>query len=240
MLLSKIIKADECDQLECFDFEEIESLRQRPQVQERKKKPAQANQDPLQNLEQMVRQRLLEAERKAQELEQEGYEKGYAQGHQDGIEFGQKSMLVTKEHVERLLDEFQKLPERIFEDYRQWFLHSCLSLARHVIRIELSLRPELVIERIEALLAEVEKGLMLTLYLNPKDLELLQQHTEFFSRLQDSASSLVLKSDTQLERGGCRLENEIQLLDASIETQFALLEENLAHGTAEPANNATS
>ena len=236
MLLSKIIKAGQCDQLESFDYKEIDGLmRPSPAVVHQEEEPSPPTEDPLQDLEQMVRQRLLEAERKAQELEQEGYEKGYAQGHQDGLEVGHKSMLVTKEHLEDLLDGFQKLPGRVFADYRQWFLEACLTLARRVVRVELSSRPELLMERIEALLGEVAKAHTLTLYLNPKDLALLQQHTEFFTRLHDSAPSLLMKSDEHMERGGCRLENDIQLLDASIEAQFALIEEHLTHATTDPA-----
>jgi flagellar assembly protein FliH len=230
MPLSSIIKAHESIDAAPFTFREVENRSElnHPRVSALEPKEAEPEEpriDPLQELEEMIQNRLMEAERRAEELESEGYEKGYAQGVKDGAETGLKGMLITRDHLEKLLHAIQALPVKIFSDYREWFIASTLTVARQVIRKELDTHPRILAQLIGSLLEEVEKSQSLILYLNPKDIESLEEHTSLKDILQESNRSFALKPDPGLQRGGCRIETELQLLDAGIETQFALIEQ---------------
>ena len=226
--LSKIIKLNEQSDIEAFDFREIEKgtlFVPEPETedsQENKSPP-----DPLAELESTIQKRLLEAERRAQELERDAYEKGYAQGQKDGLEYGRKSMQIVKERVEELLGGLQGLPDKVFKEYRDWFLEMCLTISRRIVRRELAAQPEALIQLIDSLLAEAEASQSVTLHLHPSDLEMIKKHTEFLASMERSDSKLTLKPDPQMQRGGCRLESEVQLLDGTVEAQFALFEEAL-------------
>jgi flagellar biosynthesis/type III secretory pathway protein FliH len=56
---------------------------------------------------------------------------------------------------------------------------------------------------------------------------MIKKHTDFMASMERADSKLALKPDPQMQRGGCRLESEVQLLDGSVEAQFALFEEAL-------------
>lgn len=183
--------------------------------------------DPIEELEAAIRNRLLEVERTAQELEREAYEKGYAQGERDGMEYGMKSMAIVKDHLERLLGGLQSVPERVLRDYRDWLISTCLAIARKVVGVELETKPKALVKMIDALVIEAEEHQSLTLYLNPKDLGLLEKTTDFKEWSEKAERSLAIRTDVRLARGGCRIESDIQLLDASIETQFSLIERAL-------------
>lgn len=189
-------------------------------------------QDSLRELEQTIQERLLEAERRAQEIEREAYEQGYAQGLKDGTEFGRKSMDVTREQMERLFGELQALPSRVLQDYRNWLVASCLAISKHVIQRELRTRPQALLKLIQNLLAEVETTQSVTLTLHPKDLDMLIRHADFAAQTEGAASALVVKTDPGLERGGCRIETDIQLIDGGIDTQLAQIEQALKTGGA--------
>ena len=230
--MSKIIKAHEQSEIAPFDFREIERGTVYFPEQESASKPEEAQEaepppDPMAELENTIQKRLLETERRAQEIEKEAYEKGYAQGQKDGLEYGRKSMQIVKERVEELVAGLQDLPEKVFKDYRDWFLQTCLTIARRIVRRELAAQPEALTQLIDSLLADAEAGQALTLYLHPSDLEMIKKHTDFLASTERSDRKLILKPDPGLDRGGCRLESEIQLLDASVEAQFALFEEAL-------------
>jgi flagellar biosynthesis/type III secretory pathway protein FliH len=45
--------------------------------------------------------------------------------------------------------------------------------------------------------------------------------------MQQFSPDFSLKTDAGLTPGGCRLESDLQLLDATLETRFASLEETL-------------
>ncbi len=191
-----------------------------------------SNLDPglLDDVEAAIQNRLLELERRAQEIEEEAYSKGYAQGEKDGFEVGKKSMLIVKDRIERLLAGLEELPQKVFNDYRDWLLSSSLSIARKIVGIELSTQPQALAPLIDALLHEAEAHQTLTLCLNPKDLDLLEKHMDLKQRSEEARHPFNLRTDDSLERGGCRLESDIQFIDATLETRFSLLEQTLRNG----------
>jgi flagellar assembly protein FliH len=231
--LSKIIKPHEQAEVTTFDFHEIEKTESPFQLRgmSHADHRAESLTDPLVELESTIQKRLLEAERKAQEIEKEAYERGYAQGEKDGIEYGRKSMQITKERMEQLLGGLAALPEKVFKDYREWFLTTSLAVARRLVIRELTTQPEAFAQLVDSLLAEAEAGQSVTISINPSDLDMMRKHTDFQAIEEGSGRAVVIKPDPQLERGGCRLESDIQLLDASMDARFALLEEaRLHHG----------
>jgi flagellar assembly protein FliH len=183
--------------------------------------------DHFQDVETKIRKLLLDAERKAQELEEQAYRKGYEQGQKDGLEFGRRSMAIVKEHLERLLPELQVLPETLLTQYRDWLIDTCLSISRRIVHRELATDSSQLSQFIDTLLREAADGQMLTVYVHPDDLDLLEKHVDLKLLGERSGHNFSLKADVQLDRGGCRLESDMQLLDASIEKQFSFIEQAL-------------
>ena len=177
-------------------------------------------------MEEVFRKRLLEVERHGQEIEKEAYGRGFAQGEKDGLEYGRKSVQVVKAQIEGIAKSLEELPGKIRRDYRNWLIRTSLRLARQVVQKELQMTPEIVAGTIDALLAEAEDGSTLTVYLNPHDIEFME--TRAGVDLKANGRQFAVKPDKKLERGGCRLESDIQLLDASMETRFKNLEKLLS------------
>lgn len=228
--MSRIIKAGQIASVTPFDFlnmDEGASDGSAKQVGEPECSEPAVEQDPFSDLEEIIRNRLLEAQTRAEELESEGYEKGYAQGLKDGTEYGAKSMEVVREQMERVLAGLQDVPSRVLKDYRDWLLATTLAISRKLVRRELKTRPEVIAGLIENVLGQTEEDQGITIYFHPKDLDLLKNHTGLESLIDSGERPLALKPDAQIERGGCRLESDIRLIDATLETQFALIEEAL-------------
>jgi flagellar assembly protein FliH len=244
-LLSRIIKASEteAEAASIFDFTEILDARppaSRETGVSEADAPDEVEQDALMEIESMIQQRLLEAERRAQEIEQEGYEKGYEQGVKDGTEFGRKSMQVAREQFEALLEKLIDLPRHAFEDYRNWFIAACLAVSRHIVQREMQTRPELLIELMNQVLSSAEESQGITLYVHPKDLELLNSQTSLEDILQGADRVFAMKVDPRMSRGGCRLESDIQMIDASLENRLSILEQTLLEDGDEEGNDTTA
>lgn len=238
--MSNLFKAGELPDLIPFDFDVIDAGEgkvhlyapiERDAAAEKAPKEAEAPPeeeiDPYADLERMIQERLLEVERRAQYVEKEAYEKGYAQGEKDGFEYGRRSMEVVTENLNRVLGGIEGVAPQAFRDYREWFVEACLAVSRHVVRRELETSLEPLKGTIRALLDEAEQGHGVTLYLNPRDYDLLGKTASVAKWLNEQESNVSLRPDSSLDRGGCRLETEVQILDASIETRFALLEKTL-------------
>lgn len=242
--MSKIIKPHDDAEVTIFGFRNIEAGRPFQSEDggpsgdvsnsEEDAVPEEAQPDPLQELEEIVKNRLFEVERKAEALEKEAYEKGYAQGEQDGFEYGKRNILIVNEHLERILGGLQDVPRKIFQDYRDWLLSTSIAIARHVVRGELQTSAEAIVRLVDAVLDEAEEAHSVTLYLNPADIELMKKHTDFVNLTQREGSSCTFKPDNKIDRGGCRLESDIQVIDAAVETRVALVEKQLRqHGPAD-------
>ncbi|MEM5786420.1 MAG: FliH/SctL family protein [Syntrophobacteraceae bacterium] len=173
----------------------------------------------------MYRKKLLELERRTQDIEKEAYAKGFAQGEKDGLEYGHKSIQVIKAQLERTIDALDTLPEQIFRDYRTWFITNCVRIAKRVVRKELAISPDIIATTLNGLLDEAEEHSSLTVYLHPLDIEFIEKRAHLI--LNGKSKRFSFKADSGLERGGCRIESDVQLLDASIDSQFEVLEKYL-------------
>ncbi|MHC1726137.1 MAG: FliH/SctL family protein [Syntrophobacteraceae bacterium] len=180
------------------------------------------------NHEELFRQKLLELERRTQEIEKEAYGKGFAQGEKDGFEYGQKAVQVVKSQLERLAGSMDALPGKVLQDYRSWLIQSSLKIAKHIVKREVRISPEIVAGTVNALLQEADEHTTLTVYVSPQDMEFMEKRAEL--TLAANRKHFTLKADKELERGSCRVESAVQLIDASIESQFENLEKHLLGG----------
>ena len=204
-----------------------------PLVEENERSP-----EPEKDSEQLYRTKLLELERRNQEIEKEAYGKGFSQGEKDGFEYGQKAVQVIKSQLERIAENMEALPSKVFQDYRDWLIQTSIRIARQIVKREVQVSPEIVADTVKALLEEAEEHSTLTVYLNPNDLELIEKRAE--TALLANRKRFALKVDRDLERGGCRVESSLQLLDATMATQFENLEKYLlGDGASQSAAGGT-
>jgi flagellar assembly protein FliH len=182
------------------------------------------------NCEQLFRTKLLELERQTQEIEKEAYGKGFAQGEKDGYEYGHKAAQVIRTQLERIAENMEALPAKVLQDYREWLIRSSIRIAERIINREVQTSPEIVADAVKALLDEAEEHSTLTAYLNPNDLELIEKRADL--TLCSNKKHFALKADRSLERGGCRVESAVQLLDASLASMCENLEKYLLDGAA--------
>ncbi len=202
--------------------------------------PEPVDSEPEASPEELYRKKLLELERLGQEIERDAYAKGFAQGERDGLEYGQKTIQVIKSQIERITANLEEIPAHVYKDYRNWFIVTCIKAARRVVRGELAASPRIVARVVSSLLDEAEEHSTLTLYLHPLDIEFMEKRAD--TVIGKDGKHLKIKADPELERGGCRIESDIQLLDASVDSQFKILEAHLLKekGPVEPEGTAAN
>lgn len=235
MHLSNIIKASGNDHVKAYDFFEIKSSSLDDELPPELREEAngldgleELDESPLQLVEEQVRRQLQEVERRAQEIEKKAYEEGYAQGQRDGFDYGLKSASIVKDQLEKLLAEIQGLPSAIYRDYRSWFVETSLAVARKVIDMELRTNPEILLRTMENILNQAETGQNMVLWVSPKDFELLRKYTNYETWRKESSYDFSVKAGSDLKPGNCRLESDIQLIEAGIDAQFEIIRESFA------------
>jgi len=169
----------------------------------------------------------------------EGFEAGYSEGLEKGLREGRES--ATRDHAARLEESSSHLVEtltrllaemeRESRERREHAQGELLSLAREiahrVIRREAEAPEPLVLRSLETAIDRIENRHEVTIEIHPEDRAAVEA---FLPSLHDAlgrTGSVTIVDCERRERGGVVARTEACIVDQSIETQLALIEERL-------------
>ena len=174
-----------------------------------------ANQAPSQN--EASAQNALENELALarENAKNEGYQQGLAEGQAEA----KRILAEQSQQLQLAMAALREPKQWIDTELERELFSMTLSLARQLLRHELSVRPELienlVHQAIEAL--PVSSG-DLSIYLNPADVEVLRNLAAERGEAIDTSWQLI--EDPALSRGGCRISNDCSRIDEELETRL--------------------
>ncbi len=150
----------------------------------------------------------------------EGHAEGHAAGHAEGLAQGRLDAVAEREQLQALLSGFSAELAKANELVAQDVLALALDLAKAMLKGALTIRPALVLPVVEDALRYLPVAQApLLLQLHPDDAALVQ------AALGTSlaADGWRLRADTQVARGGCRIETGSNEIDAEIGTRWQRL-----------------
>ncbi len=167
---------------------------------------------------------LAAARTRAAEIESEAYGQGYEQGQKDGEELGRRQFGVRLQHLESVLENLKKETGALGRKYEAQMVQVCLLVAGKLLEKEITRDGDLISRVLNASLEKAVEGSSIIVHLSPRDRENLDE--EFLARLSSpGGNSIEVKVDASVKRGGCLIETEFGLIDASLESRWnAMLE----------------
>ncbi|MEW5978229.1 MAG: FliH/SctL family protein [Acidobacteriota bacterium] len=168
--------------------------------------------------EQIVRQ----AKAKAAEIEKDAYEKGFSEGEKAGREVGEKMVEALLKQYGRSLEELNTLRKEVFASAEREVIRLALEVAKKVVKREVNIDDELILTLIKVALSRLSEQAVMTIRLNPKDLQSVQHHHSDPAKALNEGIRLV--EDPMITRGGCLIETESGIIDARVEEQFKEIE----------------
>ncbi|WP_458524989.1 flagellar assembly protein FliH [Onishia taeanensis] len=185
-------------------------------------------------------QAALEAERQRvrDEAREEGYREGFAKGHEEGHAEGLKEgrdagEQELREQTQAVIAPLAPLASRFGEAIAQLddeiadaLVNLALATGRQLAGDALKASPEQILEIVRELI-HVEPALSgkPRLWLHPEDLTLVE--AQLGHELE--SAGWRLQPDDQLSRGGCRVTSQSGELDASWESRFEAIAEQIRH-----------
>jgi flagellar assembly protein FliH len=155
-----------------------------------------------------------------EEAAAEGYEEGHTAGYADGLKVGRAEAKKELEYLQAISGEFGKAVAEADETIAHDVMDLALQLAKGMLRNALEIRPELVIpvvrEAIEYLPVLQQPALLIV---NPADAELIRNGIG--EELEKGGWRLV--EDSQISRGGCRIDTASNQIDATAEARWKRL-----------------
>lgn len=162
-----------------------------------------------------------EAEREGREHGYtQGYEQGFAEGEKKGTKLGeQKAYTEIKARLDEQRDRFCQLADALLDpvsmqdgELENLVLDMAVHFAKHLLNKELNEDPSGLFDVVKRAAASLPAGAQnIRVYVHADDVELA--HEAFSARGLDWR----FYGDSQLSRGGCRIESNESLIDYSVE-----------------------
>jgi flagellar assembly protein FliH len=155
----------------------------------------------------------------------QGHDAGYAAGARSAFEAGMQDNTVVLQQLREIAVSFATEVAASGEAIAPQLLDLALDIAKAMLKTALPIRPELVLPIVSATMHALP-GLQLpaTLSLHPDDAELVRQHMG-----EDlSANGWLIAANEEIERGSCRVDNAVNLIDGSNATRWRRIAASLS------------
>lgn len=161
---------------------------------------------------------------RAREEAQSIRESASKEGYQEGLEQAKADIQEVKNAITSFLGAKQAVFDYIAPD----ILEISVDIAQKIIKKELQQDPNVILDNIIALLKGLSKEeTKITLRVNPAQVSLLKSETpNLLNEAGLDAKILVVPDETIME-GGCVVTTNNGVIDATIETQLAVISEAL-------------
>lgn len=148
---------------------------------------------------------------------QQGHEQGYIEGSRAFEDFRSREIADAAQHLNRLVSAFREELTSFESQLASDLVSLAIDIARQVLRDELQRRPDALIPAArEALRALGEGASRLEFHVNPVDAAALREHLQ----AQAPQAGWHLTPDPAISVGGCRLEADTGVADATFETRW--------------------
>ena len=160
------------------------------------------------------------AQEEASYIKQSAYQEGY----NAGIQQAQADM----ENFRNTLGAFMGAEDRVFEEIAPNILSLAMEIAQKIIKTEIKSDPQIVLDTILDVLKLLSKNEpKIVLRVNPVQVQFIKDTLPEEVRLLGMETKLSILSDESITEGGCIVETNNGLVDASIEAQLEIVQNAL-------------
>lgn len=137
--------------------------------------------------------------------------------YKDGYEAG------YNEWAEQLA-EFEKKLESIHQEYRKLVLPIALTAAKKIVGREIELSEDAIVDIVVANLKSVSQHKKITIYVNKKELEIVEKSKPRLRELFENLESMSIRPRDDVAPGGCMIETEVGIINAQMDHRWLALE----------------
>lgn len=166
-------------------------------------------------------------ELRAQAVEREAYERGFAVGEKAGFELGRQKAEGLFQKISGLIEELGACKETAFKDMEGEIIELTLALAEKIVSREINRDDKAVLTTIKRAMKVAATTGEITLMVNPADRDVLFEHKEDLARYGVGEGGVRIKTDESIARGGCFIETNYGVVDATVQGIIDELREKL-------------
>ncbi len=158
----------------------------------------------------------LEIEKECTQLKEKATEEGFSEG-----------LTRFNEHI----IHFDKQLRLIRMELQKQILPLALKAAKKIVGEQLNIHPETIVEIVIQALTPVMQNHRFNIYVNKADKEILETEKHKIKNILEQVQVLTVQERNDVAPGGCIIETESGIINASLENQWRALESAFAKYT---------
>jgi type III secretion protein L len=169
-------------------------------------------QEVLESVQKDAEQFRLEVAKECQVLKEQAQQEGFKEGFNHWID-----------HIAQLEAEIIK----VRQDLEKVLAPVALAAAKKIVGREIELSENAIVDIVSNSLKAVAQHKRVTIYVNRKDLEALENHRPQLKQIFESLEVLSIRERADIKQGGSIIETEGGIINAQLENQWRALENAL-------------
>ncbi len=146
------------------------------------------------------------------------------EGYQEGLTRAQEDIQELKNSLLRFASAKQEVFDRIAPE----ILSISMEIAKKIIKKELTQSPELLLDSVKSILSTLSKDeTKIMIKANPNQVDMLREEVPQAAMRLGLEAKIVVIADESVIEGGCVITTTNGVVDATIDTQIAIISEAL-------------
>lgn len=146
------------------------------------------------------------------------------EGYEEGINAAKQDI----ENLKNSMEEFLNAKQDVYDEIAPDILEISLDIAKKIIKKEMNESPEILLENIKEILNGLSKEeTKIVLKVNPAQAAMLKQEMPEAVSMAGLEAKVLIVPDENTMEGGCMVTTDNGVIDATIETQLAIISEAL-------------
>jgi flagellar assembly protein FliH len=171
---------------------------------------------------------LEEARQQAEIMRQEASNQGFAQGLAEGRDEARKALSLSLVAVAQAGQSLIVLEEQLVARFTPQLVRLALEIAEKVVAKQVAEDPLIIASILERARTEIPQARLVRIWLHPADHQLLQElRPELVWTGEKGGRKVEVLTSDEIEQGGCRVETEMGIVDATIPVQMQELRRQL-------------
>lgn len=145
-------------------------------------------------------------------------------GYEEGLKAAKEDIAALKD----ALEDFFNAKQDVYDEIAPDVLEISMDIAKKIIKKEMTENPEILLDNIKDILKGLSKEeTKIILKVNPSQVALIKQEMPEAVSMAGLEAKVIIVPDENTMEGGCMLTTENGVIDATIETQLAIISEAL-------------
>jgi flagellar assembly protein FliH len=162
---------------------------------------------------------LTKARERVAHIEEEARDAGREQGYSDGKAAGEEELAPILATMRELIDSIRSQRAAVVAAAEPELVRLSMAIAERVVHGELVTNPNVVVENVRQALTRLVSREVVTLRVNPADMDTIRQHRDGIVSGSD-VEHLRIIEDQRVDRGGVVVETDSGTIDSKIGTQL--------------------